>query len=302
MCITLPNDFVKQQSRKIQPHWGPLGWGTYKRTYARFLEDKGRTEEWAETVKRVVEGNINLDPRLHDNPDETVVAELTGEAKNLFRLIYGLAATPSGRNLWVSGTPYQEKHGDALNNCWFIAIRPQAYGDSEIVPGYLDSSDEVAVSMPWAFMFDELMKGGGVGFSVTGENVSKIPEVKHKVQLACRIGEENASHDECVSVGALDLKEMQASKKWIGSWIYEVEDSREGWVKALAAVIDSHFKDFGGRIVLDVTSVRPRGARIHGFGGTASGPAPLVEMLQDVNQILNNKVGDTLYTSLEHVI
>jgi ribonucleoside-triphosphate reductase len=33
-----------------------------------------RTENWDETVKRVVEGNINLDPRLHTaNPDPKVV-------------------------------------------------------------------------------------------------------------------------------------------------------------------------------------------------------------------------------------
>ena len=140
MRITLSNGFVKQQSKKIQPHWGPLGWVTYKRTYARFLEDKGRTEEWSETVKRVVEGNINLDPRLHradgSQPDSETVAALRAEAEDLFRLVYGLAATPSGRNLWVSGTPYQQAHGDALNNCWFIAIRPQAYGRSSIIPGY----------------------------------------------------------------------------------------------------------------------------------------------------------------------
>ena len=211
MRITLSKKFVEEQSRKITPHWGPLGWVTYKRTYARFLEDKQRTEEWSETVKRVVEGNINLDPRLQSNPAPSVVAELEEEAQNLYKLIYGLAATPSGRNLWVSGTPYQEAHGDALNNCWFIAIRPQAYGESAIVPGYLEKT-ETAVSMPWAFMFDELMKGGGVGFSVTNENVSKIPQVKHEVQLACRVGEENASAEECRAAGAIDTRELCASR------------------------------------------------------------------------------------------
>ena len=301
MRITLSNDFVKQQSKKIQPHWGPLGWVTYKRTYARFLEDKGRTEEWAETVKRVVEGNINLDPRLQDNPAPSVVQELTGEAENLFKLIYGLAATPSGRNLWVSGTPYQEKHGDALNNCWFIAIRPQAYGDSAIIPDYLDSKDEIAVSMPWAFMFDELMKGGGVGFSVTRDNVSKMPRVDHACELVCLIDAANPSAEETRRAGALDRAQWTAENgepgEQSGCWYYRVEDSREGWVRALAGLIDSHFDYFPDgirRVVLDMSDVRPRGARIHGFGGTASGAAPLVEMLYDVNRILNERVGDHL--------
>lgn len=122
--IKLDQTFIDKIKNKIRPHWGELGWVTYKRTYARWLNDKNRSENWDETVKRVIEGNINLDPRLKDNPSKAVISELTAEAQQLFRLIYGLAATPSGRNLWISGSDYQKRNGDSLNNCWFIAIRP----------------------------------------------------------------------------------------------------------------------------------------------------------------------------------
>ena len=302
--ITLSDDFISQQTAALSPHWGPLGWVTYKRTYARFLENQSRTEEWAETVKRVVEGNINLDPRLHradgSQPDSETVAALRAEAEDLFRLVYGLAATPSGRNLWVCGTDYQREHGDSLNNCWFIAIRPQNYGDSEIVPTYLEQST-MAASMPWAFMFDELMKGGGVGFSVTRDNVSKMPQVGHACELVCLIDAANGSAEEACEAGAADrvrwIAENGNPEQQADCWHYRLEDSREGWVRALAAVIDSHFDYFPNgirRVVLDVSDVRARGARIHGFGGTASGAAPLVEMLEDVNQILNQRAGESL--------
>lgn len=122
-----------------------------------------------------MEGNINLDPRLKDSPSDKLFNELTTEAQELFKMIYGLAATPSGRNLWVSGTDYQKRNGDSLNNCWFIAIRPQAYGASHILPDYL-KKEQVAVSMPFSFLFDQLMKGGGVGFSVTQDNIKKYPK------------------------------------------------------------------------------------------------------------------------------
>ncbi|MBR2673585.1 MAG: hypothetical protein IKE32_03270, partial [Aeriscardovia sp.] len=259
--ITLSDDFIARQTAALTPHWGPLGWVTYKRTYARFLEDQERTEEWAETVKRVVEGNINLDPRLHTNKqaDRQVVEELTEEAEDLFRLIYGLAATPSGRNLWVSGTDYQKAHGDSLNNCWMIAIRPQNYGNSEIVPTYLKQST-MAASMPWAFMFDELMKGGGVGFSVTHDNVSKMPQVSRQVELVCLIDAANPSAEEACEAGAADRAEWIAENGNPGQqadcWYYRLEDSREGWVRALAAVIDSHFDYFPDgvrRVVLDMS-------------------------------------------------
>ncbi len=299
--IRLSDDFIRQATSEITPHWGPLGWVTYKRTYARFLDDKNRSENWAETVKRTIEGNINLDPRLKPNEigliDPAVITADTQEAQDLFRLIYGLAATPSGRNLWVSGTPYQRAHGDSLNNCWFVAIRPQAYGDSEIVPPYL-KQDQKAVSMPYAFMFDELMKGGGVGFSVTRKNVSQLPQVDRTVPVTVIMGKSNGSYDECLKAGAQDRDEWVAAHGDPADdpsvYFYDLEDSREGWVYALAAVIDAHFGYFDQSktsVVLDMTRIRQRGAKIHGFGGTASGAAPLIEMLLDVNTVLNQAAG-----------
>jgi len=46
-----------EQYKGRQPAWGPLGYVTYKRTYARVVpRGGGRTEEYWETVVRVVEG------------------------------------------------------------------------------------------------------------------------------------------------------------------------------------------------------------------------------------------------------
>ena len=38
--------------------------------------------------------------------------------------------------------------------------------------------------MPFSFLFDQLMKGGGVGFSVVDENINQIPKLDQKVDLA----------------------------------------------------------------------------------------------------------------------
>lgn len=48
------------------------------------------------------------------------------------------------------------------------------------------------------------------------------------------------------------------------------------------------------KLVLDISDIRPYGAKIHGFGGTASGPMPLIEMLFDVNKVINARVGKKL--------
>ena len=296
--ISLDQAYIDQVKQNISPHWGELGWVTYKRTYARWLPQENRSEEWDETVKRVVEGNINLDPRLADSPSEEVITELTNEARELYRLVYGLAATPSGRNLWVSGTDYQKRNGDSLNNCWFIAIRPQKYGDSHIVPSYL-SKDEQAVSMPFSFVFDQLMKGGGVGFSVVKENIAKIPPVDQKVDLTVVIDKKSASYQDSVKLGATDKATWEEQNGGATDYVYyKLPDTREGWVLANARLIDMHFNQTNPenkqKLVLDISDIRPYGAKIHGFGGTASGPMPLVEMVFEINQIINDRVGGHL--------
>ena len=296
--ITLDQGYIDQVKQNVTPHWGELGWVTYKRTYARWLPEKNRSENWDETVKRVIEGNINLDPRLKGTPSKEVVAELTNEAKDLFKLVYGLGATPSGRNLWVSGTDYQKRNGDSLNNCWFIAIRPQKYGDSHIVPEYLSQTQE-AVSMPFSFLFDESMKGGGVGFSVIQDNIKKIPTVDNKIDLTVVIDKKSASYADSIKLGATDKDEWAKQSKDKSDYVYyNLPDTREGWVLANARLIDMHFSQTNPenktKLVLDISRIRPYGSKIHGFGGTASGPMPLVEMFFDINNIINNRAGGNL--------
>jgi len=69
-----------------------------------------------------------------------------------------------------------------------------------------------------------------------------------------------------------------------------VGDSREGWAAALVDLIDTFMTDDHvehENRVYDVTNVRPKGARLKTFGGTASGPAPFAKMLHDVAAVLN---------------
>lgn len=184
-----------------------------------------------------------------------------------------------------------------LNNCWFIAIRPQPYGQSHIVPEDYPAS-QPAVSMPYSFMFDELMKGGGVGFSVTKDNIAKLPPVATKLELTVVIGRNSASYADSLKMGAVDRDEWEKAHAGEQADHCALPDTREGWVLANAKVIDHHFAATNPsgqtKLVLDITNIRPKGARIHGFGGTASGPMPLIEMLLDINKLLNARVGQHL--------
>lgn len=166
------------------------------------------------------------------------------------------------------------------------------------MPSYVDKREK-AVSMPFSFLFDQLMKGGGVGFSVVNDNIKQIPKVNNKIDLTVVIDKGSKSHDASIKVGAVDKDEWKKQNPDQDDVIYyRLPDTREGWVLANARLIDMHFNptnpDRKTKLVLDITDIRPYGAKIHGFGGTASGPMPLVEMFIDINNVINTRAGKNL--------
>jgi len=70
---------------------------------------------------------------------------------------------------------------------------------------------------------------------------------------------------------------------------WQVPDTREGWVEALHYVLLAEHD-----VTFDLSAIRPAGAPLHTFGGTASGPGPLEALLREVNYILNGSVGQPL--------
>jgi len=143
------------------------------------------------------------------------------------------------------------------------------------------------------------MKGGGVGFSVVQDNIKKIPTVDNKIDLTVVIDKKSASYADSVKLGATDKDEWAKQSKDKSDYVYyNLPDTREGWVLANARLIDMHFNQTNPenktKLVLDISRIRPYGAKIHGFGGTASGPMPLVEMFFDINNIINNRADGNL--------
>lgn len=153
----LDPQWVRRVAQSTPVPWGPIGYVTYKRTYARLRDDLGRTEEWHETVERCVNAILDYGGRLDDT-----------EAKTLFEYVYLLKCSPPGRMLWQLGTPTVERiGGNSLCNCYYVSPRePEAF----------------------CFAFDMLMLGGGVGFSVLPSDVYKLPPVKPGVTVTRRDG------------------------------------------------------------------------------------------------------------------
>ncbi|MDQ0154952.1 adenosylcobalamin-dependent ribonucleoside-triphosphate reductase [Robertmurraya andreesenii] len=275
--VKLSESFLEQYRNK-QPKWGfgGLGYIVYLRTYARKKAD-GTLERWDETVQRITEGNFKIEARRLaeiGKLTEMKVADLMTEMERFYHLVFNLVMTPPGRGLWMSGTEYAEKVGDAENNCWGVSMRPQPYLAGE----------EPKVSFAPVFTFDQAMKGGGVGVNIQRKYVNQIPKVENALELTFVCDGVHADYHS-------ELKELKVWERFDAIEDFTVTDSREGWAEALGKVIDAHYEGLT-ELVIDISDIRPRGTDIKGFGGVASGPAPLVTMLTKVNEILNRRVND----------
>ena len=112
--------------------------------------------------------------------------------------------------------------------------------------------------------FDEtmyvLMCGTGVGFSVEYKYINKLPPVPEKLEKS--------------------------------DTVIVVEDSKQGWAKAyrelLALLWTGHIP------AIDVSKVRPSGARLKTMGGRSSGPQPLVNLFDFTIAKFKNATGRNL--------
>lgn len=231
----LTERFINSYRGKTVP-WGFNGLGgvVYRRTYSR-VKDDGTQEEWYETVARCVNGAQKIGAGYTKD-----------EAERLFDHVFNLRCNFAGRMLWQLGTSTVERFGLAsLLNCWFISMREP---------------------LDFCFLFEHLMLGGGVGFSVKREDIHELPRVKKGVQIQHKL-----------------TKDAD----------FIVPDSREGWVKLLSHVVDALYAT-GKSFTYSTVLIRGAGEKIHGFGGTASGPTILINGIDQIVKVFQSREGKKL--------
>lgn len=106
------------------------------------------------------------------------------------------------------------------------------------------------------------MCGAGCGFAAEEENVSQFPAIK----------KQTGNHLPTIVV----------------------EDSREGWCDAFAAAATAWTN--GNDVDIDYSQIRPAGTKLKTMGGRASGPAPLMNLLESVRLKLLARQGSQLTT------
>ena len=114
-------------------------------------------------------------------------------------------------------------------------------------------------SKPFCFLMDASMLGVGVGFDTKG-------------------------------AGEIVVKGVNKTRN---KEVFEIPDTREGWVESLRLLLESYFHGTSA-IQFDYSKIRQAGKPIKGFGGVSSGPEPLKEVHDDIKKVLENNSGEPI--------
>lgn len=251
-------DKLEKKYSKFKIDWGynGLGYFVYKRTYARAVLGENRTEELHETVARTLRACIKKDVPLTDT-----------DIKNYFKIRMDLKGLLSGRKDWQLGAKLSKLgFNDAFYNCWFYTL--------DDWKNFLQ-------------IFDQLMLGGGCGFSIESKYISQLPVVKKNVKIThC-----NKPRKELKKELKLNHVEIKSSKGDLNI----VGDSREGWIQLASDIFESFFVT-GKSFKYNTSYIRDKGTLISGFGGIASGDEELIKGMTAIINILKNAEGRQLTT------
>lgn len=233
-----------------------VGYKVYERSYQREKPD-GTRETWAETVDRVVSGNIGLSP----------IPVPKHEVEDLVEHILSHKIVPAGRQLYMSGVPGRQ----FLFNC-----HVSGWGE------YLADH--------FTFTFMRLMEGGGVGANYSHKHVGNYTaDNLVRVWITCDEG-----HPDYVELEPYISKDLPfGARRWKledsrEGWAFALERA----IAASKRIFPCSWvdKDPNGdvvHLVFDLSDIRCKGSEIKSFGGTAAGPAPLAKLLKQTEELMN---------------
>ena len=233
------------------PAANPVFYRTYSRKTAA-----GR-ESWNEVAERNLGGLRKL-------------GSLDGaEVALLRRMQEQQMALPSGRWLWIGGTPWieQEQNFSGAYNC---------------------TSTNLVDWDAFGLMMDLAMMGCGTGAIIEPRLIERLPAVRNKLVISgvTDIGATPAGQRQEITTSSIEGNRVQI----------KVGDTRRGWVDSYQLLLNLCSDDrFDGpiEITVDLSDVRPVGETLKGFGGMAN-PVKLKDLYGRVAQILNKALGRQL--------
>ena len=238
------------------PATAPAANPVFYRTYSRRTPN-GR-ESWSQVGSRNLDGLQKLGNLTED--ELTLMARMQAEKK----------ALPSGRWLWIGGTPWIEK--------------PENFSGS-----YNCTSTNLVDWEAFGLMMDLAMMGCGTGAIIEPRLIDQLPIVQNTLNVVSvsDIGITPAESRQDACTHSIDGNKVQI----------KVGDTRRGWVDSYQLLLElSSDPQFNGgtvEIAVDLNDVRPVGETLKGFGGMAN-PVKLKDLYGRVARLLNKAIGRRL--------
>ncbi len=243
------------------PTTAPAANPVFYRTYSR-KTDSGR-ESWHQVGERNLEGLRKL-----GNLNQQ-------EVELLRRMQQKQMALPSGRWLWIGGTPWieQQHNFSGAYNC---------------------TSTNLVDWEAFGLMMDLAMMGCGTGAIIEPHLISRLPAIRNELVITgvSNIGatpagqrQEHTSHT--IEANRVHIKVGDTRRGWVDSYQLLLELCSDERLDAATPI----------EITVDLSDVRPVGETLKGFGGMAN-PVKLKDLYGRVAQILNRARGRQL-TSVE---
>ena len=238
------------------PATAPAANPVFYRTYSRRTPN-GR-ESWSQVGSRNLDGLQKLGNLTE--AELTLMARMQAEKK----------ALPSGRWLWIGGTPWIEK--------------PENFSGS-----YNCTSTNLVDWEAFGLMMDLAMMGCGTGAIIEPRLIDQLPIVQNTLNVVSvsDIGITPAESRQDACTHSINGNKVQI----------KVGDTRRGWVDSYQLLLElSSDPQFNGgtvEIAVDLNDVRPVGETLKGFGGMAN-PVKLKDLYERVARLLNKAIGRRL--------
>lgn len=249
-----------------------------RRTYCRPLDEDGTIfESWDDVIDRVIEHqrwlweraltqNILADMPLHDITDNLsewvyLNEEQELELEELRQLMLERKALPSGRTLWLGGTPISKRREASQFNCSHASI--------ESIYDVVD-------------VFWLLLQGCGIGATPIVGTLNGFRKPIPSIQIIRSKKKPG------------DPKGRETNEESIinGVWHISVGDSAEAWAKAVGKLLANKVK--AKALILDFTEIRAAGERLKGYGWISSGDGPFSKAMAAIAEIMNKRAGSLL--------
>ncbi len=262
MTVTPNTASSESNSSNLQkeefPKTAPAAYPVFFRSYSR-KKSNGKRENWSEVNERNLNGLRDLG-KLSDD-ELTLMRDMQRNQK----------AQPSGRWLWIGGTPW-------INN------------NKNFSGAYNCTSTNLIDWEAFALMMDLAMMGCGTGAIIEPHFIDNLPVVINKLNIKS-----------VSEVGITPKKDRQekSSIEIKGKNIFiKVGDSRRGWVDSYKYLLEASSDEKLEKnldIYINLEDIRPAGESLKGFGGMAN-PIKLKDLYSRVSSLLAKSIGRKLTT------